>query len=293
MEHYSKKERVADVINVILMIILCALTVYPFLNALAYSLTPMLDSSSRIITIIPFNITLANYALCFNRNDVLGAALVSVGRTLAGIGGHLIVTGLAAYAMSIKDLPYRRALTIFMIIPMYLSAGLIPFYVLIHDLGLMNKFWVYVVPGLFATYNMLIMRTYFETIPDSLSESARIDGASDFTIFIRIIVPLSMPIVATISLFVGVGQWNSWFDAALFVNNVKLHPLSMLLRRILMENEITDVSSALAMSQAAREVSPQGIRMAILIITTLPIIFIYPFFQRYFLKGIMIGAVKG
>lgn len=293
MEKYSKGENVFNVFNIICMVFLCILTVYPFLHAFAVSLSSDIAIASKVITIFPIDINLENYILCLGREDIKSAAVISVLRTVSGIILHLFITGLAAYGISVKTLPLKKAIGVFFVIPMFLNAGLIPYYVTIHDLKLMNTFWVYVIPGAFATYHMLVMRTYFETIPDSLIESARIDGANEVVILGRIIAPLSLPVIAVVALFVGVGQWNSWFDAMLFVTDVKLHPLAMVLQRVIMASEIRDPKTAMSVAKKGALTSPEGIKMAVLMIVTLPIIFSYPFFQRYFIRGIMIGAVKG
>ena len=293
MGKYSRGENIFNVFNILFMLFLCALTIYPFLHALAVSLSSDVAIASKIITIFPIEATLENYALCLGREDIKSSAVISILRTIIGIISHLLVTGLAAYSISIKTLPFRKSFGVFYIIPMFLNAGLISYYVTIHDLGLMNTFWVYIIPSAFATYHMLIMRTYFETIPDSLMESARIDGANELLVLWRIVVPVSLPIIAVIALFVGVGQWNSWFDAMLFVTKIKLHPLAMVLQRVIMASEIRDPKTAMSVAKKGALTSPEGIKMAVLMIVTTPIIFSYPFFQRYFIKGIMIGAIKG
>ena len=177
---------------------------------------------------------------------------------------------------------------------MYISGGLIPYYVLIHDLGLMNNFLVYIVPTCFSTFYMFLMKVYLETIPESLEESAMLDGAGEVQVTFRIYLPLAKPVIATVALFVGVQQWNSWFDALLFVSNKELHPLQMVLQTILQQTQISSMIQVFQMSMSQKKVtiSPETYKMAVLIITTLPIIFIYPFAQKYFVKGLTIGAVK-
>lgn len=292
MKKHTKGENIFNFINILFFIFCCAITIYPFVNAMAISFSSPVAVAGKIITVFPKDFNLESYKICFGRKDIPLALLISILRTVLGTLLHIIVTGMAAYAISIKTLPFRKPITLFLLVPMYLSSGLIPYFITIHDLKLMNNFLVYILPSAFVAYDMLIMRTFFESIPQSLTEYATIDGASNIKIFTRIILPLSKPIFAAIALFAGVGQWNSWFDALQFVTNTKLHPLSMLLQRILMANQIVDARSAMNLARQKGNISPQGIKMAILIITTVPIIFIYPFFQRYFVKGVMIGAVK-
>lgn len=274
-------------------VLFSAITLYPFLNALAYALSDPIEAMRGGLTIIPRKLTWQNFELVVQNNAVLPAFFISVARTIVGIVYHVIVTTLASYALSRQSLPFIKPITIFLIIPMYLMPGLIPTYVNIYDLGLMNSFWVYILPHAFGAFNMLVMRTYFWSIPESLVESARIDGASHWRILVRIIVPLSMPIIAVIALWQGVWQWNAWFDAMLYVNNVDLHPLMMLLQRIVEQNEIPPENVDAFMGGSGRVYSPRSMQMAMLIVATVPIIIIYPFFQRYFVKGVMIGAVKG
>jgi len=269
------------------------LTLYPFLNALAYALSDPIEAMRGGLTIFPRKITWQNFELVMQNSAVLPAFGISVARTVTGIVYHVTITTLASYALSKMTLPFIRPITVFFIIPMYLFPGLIPIYVNIYDLGLMNSFWVYILPHAFGAFNMLVMRTYFWSIPESLVESARIDGATHWRILVQIIVPVSMPIIAVIALWQGVWQWNAWLDAMLFVNNVNLHPLMMLLQRIVEQNEIPTENVDAFMGGAGRVYSPRSMQMAMLIVATVPIVMVYPFVQRYFVKGVMIGAVKG
>lgn len=287
------KQNAVQILLVIFFLVFSAVTLYPFLNALAYSLSDPIEAQRGGLTIFPRKITFQNYELVILEKAVIPAFLISVARTVLGIIYHVAITTLASYALSKMTMPFIKTITIFLIIPMYVFPGLIPTYVNIYDLGLMNSFWVYILPHAFGAFNMLVMRTYFAGIPDSLEESALMDGASHWRILVSIIVPLSMPIIAVIALWQGVWQWNAWFDAMLYVNNVDIHPLMMLLQRIVEQNEISQDAIDAFMGGAGKVYSPKSMQMAMLIVTTLPIVVIYPFFQRYFVKGIMIGAVKG
>jgi putative aldouronate transport system permease protein len=289
----TRGESIVQALLVTFFVLFSAVTVYPFLNALAYALSDPIEAMRGGLTIFSRKLTWQNFELVVQNNDVAPAFLISVARTVVGIAYHVVITTLASYALSRLTLPFIKPITIFLIIPMYLMPGLIPTYVNIYDLGLMNSFWVYILPHAFGAFNMLVMRTYFWSIPESLVESARIDGASHWRILIQIIVPLSMPIIAVIALWQGVWQWNAWFDAMLYVNNVDLHPLMMLLQRIVEQNEIPADNVDAFMGGSGRVYSPRSMQMAMLIVATVPIIIIYPFFQRYFVKGVMIGAVKG
>ncbi|MDR1903822.1 MAG: carbohydrate ABC transporter permease [Treponema sp.] len=275
----------------ILVITVCIL--YPFLYCLAYSLSDNVAVMTRNVTIYPIDFTLKNYQEVFRQRNIFNSFFISVGRAVGGILWTLTLTGLAAYACTRKTLPGVRGIALFLIIPMYISGGLIPTYVLMYKLRLVNNFLVYILPHGFWAFNMLLMRTYFETIPDSLPESARLDGAGDLRIFIRIIVPLSMPIVAVIAMYSAVWQWNAWFDAMLYITRANLKPLQAILQELIMKSMTTTMQMASSAGRAgAGASSPEAIRMATLMFTTLPIVCVYPFFQRYFVRGVMIGAVK-
>ncbi len=288
----NKADAVSTTTIKIIMAILCFTTLYPFIYCLAYSFSNSISVMTKVVTVYPIDFTLKNYEVVFNNRIILNSFFISVSRTVSGVIYALVVTGLAAFAMSKRDLPGNRLLGIFFIIPMYVSGGLLPYYVLISKLGLFNNFLVYIIPQGIWTFNLLIMRTYFESLPDSLEESAKIDGASDLMIFTKIITPISMPIYATVVMFVGVWQWNSWFDAMLFVSNIDLIPMQSMLQKLLLESFSADLQAQAKLAQGIKQTSPESLKMAAVIVTTVPIVIIYPFMQRYFIKGMMIGAVK-
>ncbi len=282
-----------DLIVGALLVVLCFVMIYPFLYALAYSLSDGVAVMTEHVTLLPVGFTWDNYHAVFLNNDIFHASQISVARTLAGTTYSTLIIGMAAYSMSKPQLVWRRTLNVLFIIVMYVGGGLIPYYVVIHDLGLMNHFLVYILPGAFGTFLMLLMRVYFEGIPESMEESAKLEGANDFTIFWRIYFPLSLPTFATVALFVGVGQWNSWFDASLFVSNPKLAPLQLLLQQVLQQATVSNFEQLMQMANGQRKISVETLRMAVLIVTVVPIVFAYPFFQRFFIKSVMLGAVKG
>lgn len=248
---------------------------------------------TKNITFYPQGFTFENYARVFKQNYIGNSFLVSIGRTIGGIVGTLVVTGLAAYAISKPRLPGKRWISIFLLIPMYISGGMIPTYVLMFHLHLVNNFWVFVLPNMFWAFNMMLMRTYFESIPESLAESAKLDGASEITILFRIIVPLSMPIIAVIAMYSGVWQWNAWYDAMVYITSPTLKPLQAIVQQLIKASSTSMMQMAQSGGQAAKaQGSTEAIRMATMMVTTLPIICIYPFFQKYFVQGTMIGAVK-
>lgn len=273
------------------MILLCIFTLYPFLYTISYSFSDGHAVLSNPVKLLPVQPTLNNYRAVFQNDEILQAFGISVFRTLVGLTVTLFVTGMAAYMLSKRNLPGNRFFSYFLVIPMYLNGGMIAKFVNIAHLGLMNNVLVYILPYGIVAYFMLIMRTYFGSIPDSLEESAELDGAGDILIFFRIVVPLSAPIFATIALFAGVFQWNQWYDAMVYVPNPNLHPLQLLLQNVL--KQASGLANIKLLAQAVDiQVTAEAVQMATLIVAVVPILAIYPFVQRYFVKGIMIGAVK-
>jgi putative aldouronate transport system permease protein len=287
-----------DTIIVFIMLGICFVTLYPFWYAIAYSLSDSNTSMSNPVTMYPLDFTFANYVKVFE-NPLIGQSfLVTLFRTIGGVLYSGTIVALAAFAISKRGLPGNRMIAIFLLIPMYFSGGLLPNYILFYNLGLFNNLLVYILPHGFWAFNMLIMRTFFDSVPPSLMESAHIDGASDLKIFWKIIIPLSMPVTATIAMFNGVFQWNSWFDAMLYVSQDTLQPLSLILQRILKETLASQLLAAQGLVGAIdmssqSQTSPESLKMATLVVATLPIVMVYPFLQKYFVKGFMIGAVKG
>ena len=276
-----------------IMLIITVAILYPFLYCIAYSLSDNVAVMTKNVTVIPIGFTLSNYSEVFKQPNIINSFFVSVGRTFGGVVWTLLITGFAAYAISKRDMPGNRVLSMLLIIPMYISGGLIPTYVLMFQLRLVNNFLIYILPHGFWAFNMLLMRTYFDTIPKSLEESAKLDGAGDLCIYIRIILPLSMTIIAVIAMYSGVWQWNSWFDAMLYVSNPKLKPLQAVLQELIMSSFASTLQLAQSGGKGMQgQSSPEAIRMATLVFTTLPIVCMYPFFQKHFVRGVMIGAVK-
>ena len=291
----QNKKTLMDYILLVVMALVIVVTLYPFLNVLAISLNDAVDTAKGGLHIWPRKFTLANYMEVFSRNKQLLRAFVnSVLRTVIGTGLGLMSSTMLAYTLSRKDFIFRKSISRLLVLTMYVSGGLIPSYMLIRKLGLINNFWVYIIPSLLNAYNVIVIRSFIEDIPDSIEESARIDGASDFTIFYKIILPLSIPVLATVALFIAVGQWNSWFDTYLYArNNPKLTTLQYELMKILdnanAQGNQLDPNNPL-LQQA--KTTPESIKMAITVIATVPIIVTYPFLQKYFVSGIVVGAVK-
>lgn len=293
MNALKSKWTVGRIILYLSILLITFLILYPFWYCIVYSVSDSKAVMTRNVTFYSIGFTLENYARVFQQNHLVSSFIISIMRTAGGIVGTLLVTGLAAYAMSRPKLPGRRMISIFLIIPMYITGGLIPSYVLMYHLHLVNNFWVFILPNMFWAFNMLLMRTYFEGIPASLLESAKLDGAGELRILFKIVLPLSMPIIAVIAMYSGVWQWNAWFDSMLYITSSDLKPLQAILQEMIKASSTSMMQMAQSGGKAAQaQGSTEAVRMATLVFTTLPIVCIYPFFQKYFVQGIMIGAVK-
>lgn len=285
---------------VVIMVVVFVATLYPFLNSLAISLNYADDTILGGITIFPRKFTLDNYKNIFNNPTIWRAYGITFVRTIIGTVGGLLVTGSLSFALSRKNLVGRKLYTMLCLIPMYFSGGLIPSYFLIKTLGLTNNFLVYILPALMNVWNMILMRSYFQSVPEALEESARIDGANYFTIFFKIYWPVSTPIIATIALYFGVAQWNDWYTTYVYVTDENLRPMTSVLLTIINEASFAERmaaqgvdASVIGQASAGRAVNVRSITMATMITSIVPIVAIYPFLQRYFIKGIMIGSIKG
>nr|WP_285855197.1 carbohydrate ABC transporter permease [Paenibacillus cellulositrophicus] len=274
--------------------------IYPFIYVLVYSLNDGKDSMMGALYFFPRKFTLDNYAQVFDNPQIWQAYKITILRTLLGTVLSVLLSTLMAYALAKKTLPGRTFFTFYIFLPTIFSAGFIPYFITLQKLHLINNFWVYVIPFLFNFMHIVIIRTFIQGIPEELEEAARIDGLGDFQIFMRIILPLSGPVLATISLFVGVMHWNDWFTGTYYVSNKSLIPVQTLLQQMLTEAEALSSSMQRAAQQGGQTVNvsaagatPESLRMALLVITVFPILCIYPFLQRYFVKGTMIGSVKG
>ncbi len=283
-----------DVFLYIFLALMAFMFIYPFWTVLAMSFNSATDTMRGGIILWPREFTLSNYQAVFKDNSVYQAYLITISRTVIGTVAHLLCTSAFAYALSKKHLLFRKTYFNLCIITMFFSGGMIPGVLNIFNLGLANNFLVYILPGLYSVYNMLIMKSFFNAMPQSLEESARIDGASDLTVFTHIVLPNSKAVLATIGLATAVGQWNSWFDAYLYIDDQhqKLWPVQLLLQRVI--SSATSMADAVAQNPniTAGSISPYSVQLATIIVAIGPIILIYPFFQKYFVKGMMIGAVK-
>ncbi|MCM3634733.1 MULTISPECIES: carbohydrate ABC transporter permease [Paenibacillus] len=296
----SVPDKLFDTANIIFMICLMIVTLYPFLNMFALSFNDANDSIRGNIYIWPREWTWANYEYIFNESSIFYATYISAARTIIGTLVSVFCTAMLAYTISRQDYVLRKFVTIAFIFTMYFNGGLIPNYLLTKELGLLNNFWVYIIPGIIGVFNMIVVRSFIEGLPEGIMESARIDGAGEFTTFMKIVLPLTIPALATVSLFVAVSQWNSWFDVFLYNSSrLELSTLQYELMKILSTSNTAASSGATAADAFAgaqgnvTSVTPTSIRATMTIVASLPIIIVYPFLQKYFVQGMTVGGVKG
>ena len=289
---------VFDVFNVTLMVLLSFIFLYPFWNQLVISLNDGVDAQRGGIYFWPRVFTWGNYEYILQTSGILRALGWSLARVIVGTSTKLLCTGMLAYITTVKHFSFRKQLRRMFIITMYVSGGMIPFYLWMIKLGMLETFTIYWLPSLLGAYEMMIIATYIGNLPDAIFESARIDGAREYTTYLRVALPLSMPVFAALAIMSAVGHWNAWFDVLIYNPSGNFDTLQMVLRNILIESDkvkklMSDatVGSAAVKSAAAR-ITTTSMRAATMMLVTLPIIVVYPFFQKYFVKGISIGAVK-
>lgn len=287
----TKGEKVFNVFNIMFMIFLCAIMIYPMLFVLGRSFMPEIERAANPLRILPRIWDLEAYKFIFREAVTIKSSyIITILRTIVGTAFNIFFTSILAYVLSKKFYPLRNSITILVVFTMWFGGGLIPTFLLYKSLGLVNNFWVYILPGLISPWNLLLLRNFFIQIPDSLEESAKIDGANDLTIFFRIVLPLSTAAIATISLFYAVAHWNAWFDSLIFMNDKQMWTLQLLLREIIRNanmSDLMDTGSIISLPPT------ESVKMATVVVATLPILMVYPFLQKYFVKGVMVGSLKG
>jgi putative aldouronate transport system permease protein len=289
----TTSEYIFDNVNLLIMLFICAITVYPIWYVVVNSLNDGVDAMRGGIYWWPREFTLANYKAVFETPGIVTSFGVTIAKTVIGTITHVFFTAMVAYAISRRDLYGRNFYMLVGVITMFFSGGLIPYFLLIRDLGLFDNFLVYIIPTMFNFFHLIIFVSFFRELPKSLEEAAKIDGANDFMIFIKVIIPLSMPVIATIALFQGVYQWNDYFAGVIFVNNPDLQPIQTYLYKVVAESSSNQMMTNAAGTIATKTVTSQSIKLATMVVTTLPIMLVYPFLQKYFVKGMLIGSVKG
>lgn len=292
----STGDKIFDVINILIMIAIMIITVYPFWYAVVGSLNSGLDYLRGGVNLWPRSFTLANYTAVFQSGEVLAAYRTSVLRTLVGTITYLIVVSMFAYAFSKKYLVGRNIYAGMGLVSLFFEGGIIPMYFVLKTLGILNTFWVYILPGMFHFFGVIIFTSFFREIPVSINESAKIDGAHEYTIFSRLIVPLSKPVYAAMALFTAVWHWNDYRMSLIFTSDDSLEVIQLFLLRVV--NSFAQASNMAggqaAMSTGIREDTTVAItvQLATMVMTAAPILIIYPFLQKYFVKGVLIGSVK-
>lgn len=285
----SKGEKAFDIVNILFLTIFSLMCLIPFINILATSFATPAEITTRTFILFPRTFSLDAYRYILSTPTIFKSIGVSLFVTIVGTFISMVLTSFMAYALSRRYLHGRSFVNFLVVFTMLFSGGMIPTFLVVNNLGLIDSIWSLILPGAVSAYNMIIMRNFFQGIPDSLEESAKMDGCTDLGVFFRIILPLSLPSIATVSLFYAVNYWNTYQSAILYINDSSKWPVQVLLRQIVL------VSSGLNADASVVDVVPpaQSVKMAVIIIATLPMLIAYPFVQKYFVKGAMVGSVKG
>ena len=287
-------EKIFNVFNIAFMIAMMFVMFYPMWHVLCASFSDArLLSAHTGILIWPDGYSVTAYKLMMKNPMILKGYGNTLFILVFGLLINMLMTCLAAYVLSRKNVMLNRPITIFIVFTMYFSGGLIPTYLNIKDLQLLDTLWAVIIPGAISTYNMIVLRTGFASVPESLEESAKIDGASAMRILWQIILPLSKATVAVICLYYAVAHWTSWFNAMLYLNDRELFPLQLILREILIQNDTSSMVTAMDVGAGDSSFVSETVKYAVIIVSVVPILCVYPFIQKYFTKGVMVGAVKG
>jgi putative aldouronate transport system permease protein len=291
MHLQSRGERIFNGFNIGLLSVIGFLAIYPFIYVLTLSLSTATDVARGGLHLYPREISWTAYQMVLTDPGIRTGYLNSLFRTVAGTGLTLLMTSLAAYPLARKRMPFRKQLLFFLLFTMLFSGGLVPYYLLIRSLGLTDNRLVYVLPTMLSAFNIIVLKNFFQQIPESLEESARMDGAGDFSILFRIFIPLSKPALATIALWTAVFHWNAWFDALIFITDDSRQVLQIFLQRIVIENTTEVIEMGLAQPDVT-QFSSETIKAATVVVTIIPMLLVYPFVQRYFVKGTLLGGIK-
>jgi putative aldouronate transport system permease protein len=288
MQDKTLGSRIFNLVNVSILLLIALACLIPFLNVIASSFATTQEVIEKDFILFPSTFTLAAYEYIFSTPTIFKSFAVSLGVTGVGTLVSMVLTSLMAYGLSRKYLHGRRTINFIVVFTMLFSGGMIPTYLVVKSLGLINTYWALIMPVAISAFNLIIMRNFFQAIPDSLEESAKVDGCNDLMIFFKIILPLSLPSIATISLFYAVAYWNEYTNAILYLNDSTKWPIQVLLRQIVI------VSSGMQADASVVDVVPpaQTIKMAVITVATIPMLIIYPFLQKYFVKGAFVGSVK-
>lgn len=292
--HRSPSEWVLDICKVVFLTVVAVVTIYPFWNIFIVSINDPTDAIRGGLYFLPRVLSVVSYKEILSRDTFTHSILVTLARTIIGTPLALLCTSMVAYSLSRKELVGRKFWNLMFVFTMYFGGGQVPYYMVLKNLKLLDTFWVFIFPLIMSVYNMILIRSYIESMPDELFEAVKIDGGNDLVVYVRIILPLAKPILMTVALFVAITQWNSWFDAYLYTSSQNLKPMQSILVEILNQyNTGATTSAQMSNAKSGMTITPDSLRMAATMIATLPIICVYPFIQKYFVKGIMLGAVKG
>ncbi len=289
--HLSRGEKIFNVFNIIVLGGVGLLAIYPFIYTLSISFSSAAEAIRPGLHLFPRDVSVMAYEMVFSNPDIVRGFFNSVMRTMLGTAITLFFTCLTAYPLARKEMPHRRLILFLILFTMIFNAGVVPHYLLIKNLGLMDSIWALVLPHTVTAFNVIVVRNFFLSIPESLAESARMDGASEATVLFRIYLPLSKPVLATVGLWTAVYHWNQWFDAMLYIASNSKQVLQTFLQRIVIENSTQLVELSIA-DPIRTEYTAETIKAATVMISVLPMLLLYPFVQRYFVKGIMLGGVK-
>lgn len=292
MKKKSGGDIVFDIINYALLGLFAIICIFPFVYVLSYSITPYADYLKNPMSLVPRNATFNAYRKLLTFPLIYSGYRTTLFITIIGTFINVFMLCISAYPLSKKDLKGRNAILGLILFTMFFNGGLIPNYYLVRSLGLLNSPWALILPGALSAYNLILMKNFIGTIPESLEESAVIDGANEFTVLFRIILPLSMPAIATFTLFHAVGHWNTFFGAVIYITKRNYWPLMLVLREMVLEGGTGMVQEGVVDSPE-QMTQPFTLKMAVIILTILPIIMVYPFVQKYFMKGMLLGSVKG
>jgi len=295
-----KKIKTFDVVNVIIILLMIIVMAYPLWYIIVGAFNEGQDYMRGGVYLWPRKFTLDNIKVVFTgkggSNGIMISFRVTILKAIIGTITSLAFTSLVSYGLTRPNLRFKKIYIPYIMFTMYFSGGLIPYFILIRDLKLYNTFWVYIIPGLFNVWNMIIIQSYMRELPEALIESAKIDGAGEYRIFLRIIIPLCKPVLAAVALFTVVGHWNSYFDSMMYTNDVSLQTIQLYLKKVITDPSVAAGLGKQAVSivpESAAKITIQSVKMAAMAVTALPMIVVYPFLQKYFVKGMTIGAVKG
>lgn len=290
---YSNSYKIFSISNIVFFLILTVIMVFPIYKVFITSIISVQEYYSSPLILFPKTANLEAYRFIFNYAAVINSLRITVFVTLAGTFFSMLFTLFLAYALSKSFLPGGKIIHRFLLVTMFLDSGLIPYYMMVRSLGLMNNIWVNIIPSLISLWNYLVIRSFFKQLPTSLEEAAMIDGAGWGTLFFRIVVPLSMPVIATFTLFYAVDYWNTWWNSMLFCADPALQTLQLFLRRMVVTTDLLSIQMSVVRVSGIGEMYSEAVKMAACIVATIPILVVYPFLQKYFTKGVMIGAIKG